>query len=94
MNNTEEIGNVIKNMLKELRLEDKYLQARIHSAWKDISGEYLYRHTTKVKFQNECLYLYINSAAIKNELQYSKTIIIEQINKEIGEEAVKFIKIF
>jgi len=93
-NEAEDIGKVIKDVLKELKLEDKYLEARIHSAWREVGGEYLFKHTSKVKFQGECLYLYISSAAVKNELQYSKAIIIERINELLGEVYVKSIKIY
>jgi hypothetical protein len=53
------------------------------TSWRQIMGNAVANRTTKVYIQDGKLFLQVNSAPLKNELQMGKTKIIEILNKEI-----------
>jgi hypothetical protein len=46
------------------------------------------QHTTDIRIERKTLFVRLDSDAIRNELSYAKSLIIKNINNEIGVEAV------
>jgi len=86
--NEQSLGEVIREMLSSYRLEGKIKQARIIEAWPEVVGEMITRYTRDIYFKRTRLYVKIDSPALKNELSYSKSDIMNSLNKIVGEEIV------
>lgn len=87
--NNQSIGEVIKELLQHYHLEGKLSQARIIEAWPQVAGEMITRHTRDLYIKGRTLFVKLDSPALKNELGYSKSKIIIELNKAAGEEIVK-----
>jgi predicted nucleic acid-binding Zn ribbon protein len=57
-------------------------------------GAMIARHTSNISLRKGKLYLKIESAALKQELTYSKDKIKEIFNKELGENVITDVLIF
>jgi len=86
--NEQPLGEVIRELLSNYRLEGKLLQARIIEAWPEVTGKMITNHTKDIYFKGSKLFVKIDSPALKNELSYSKGKIIEELNKVVGEAIV------
>lgn len=79
----------IKAFLKQNNLEDKLAEVSIKACWKKLMGNAIDGHTTKIILRNKKLYLTFDSAALKQELSYSKSKVIQQMNEELGDEVIE-----
>lgn len=92
--NTQSLGDAIKAFLKSYRLEDKINEVKLKVACNNVLGPAISKHVEKISYRNGTLNISLRSAALKNELNYSKSLIIENINKEMQQNIVKQINIF
>jgi predicted nucleic acid-binding Zn ribbon protein len=83
--NTQKIGEVISDYLREFRLEKKVTEARIINSWPSIVGPTIARQTEKLYIRNGVFYVHITSPVLRNELSYMKTRIMEVLNEQAGE---------
>ncbi|MCK4532419.1 DUF721 domain-containing protein [bacterium] len=82
-----EIIEVIK---KKIGLkEEKY---KIHQIWMDVSGE-IAQHTQVIKVKNGKIWVTVESPVYCQEIFLRKKELVEKINKAIGEEKIKDIKL-
>ena len=65
------------------------MEVRIRACWKKLMGNGIAVHTTKIELRNKKLYLTFDSAALKQELTYSKSKVIELMNKDLEENAIE-----
>ncbi|MDD4142695.1 MAG: DUF721 domain-containing protein [Bacteroidales bacterium] len=91
--NTSSVNYLLKLILKTYNIENKYYLELIRNTWEKIAGQDLYNHTTKMKYEKECLFLFIDSPSLKNELQLCRTKLVETFNKEIPNIPIKNVKI-
>ena len=96
MSRTNEVslGAAIQSMLGELNLRHGVYEAKIEAMWESLMGRTIARHTTNISLKGDRLYLTVDSAALRNELFYSRVKIKEVINKEIGLDIVKDVFIY
>jgi hypothetical protein len=84
------IGDAISQILKQERLDVKLSRFSVKNAWGEIAGEVIANHTTSIGFdEQKNMFLNLDSAAMKNEVMYSKEGIIKKINQFCGYELVK-----
>jgi hypothetical protein len=96
MSRTNEIslGAAIESMLSELNLRHGVYEAKIEAMWGPVMGRTIARHTTHINLKGDRLYLTVDSAALRNELFYSRVKIKEVLNKEIGKDIIKDVFIY
>lgn len=96
MSRTNEVslGAAIESMLSELNLRHGVYEAKIEGMWESVMGRTIARHTTGINLKGDRLYLTVDSAALRNELFYSRTKIREVLNKEIGKDIIKDVFIY
>lgn len=83
------IGDAIKQLFHSIRIEDKVAEVRIKELWPTMMGAAIHRYTGEIYFNKGILTIYINSAPLKQDLQFSKQQIIDRVNDELGERVVK-----
>jgi len=83
------LKEAINELLKQYQLNMKMKEVNIVQQWEKIMGKIIANHTTKVYIRQKKLYVYLDSAALKQELGYSKQKIIEVINREAGEDIIE-----
>ena len=73
-------------------MEEKVLQSMAIDAWHDQMGEFMKNYTDQLFVRNQVLFVKLNSPALKSELSYGKSKILNHINQYIGEEYIKEVK--
>jgi predicted nucleic acid-binding Zn ribbon protein len=88
--NDAPIKDVLKWMVQQYSLQPKLREYRIASVWNKLMGQAIANYTRDIQLsKNGVLLLYINSAPLKQELSLAKEKIMQLLNQELGEEAVK-----
>jgi predicted nucleic acid-binding Zn ribbon protein len=87
--NDKPLGDVIREMIETYRLENKLNELKIVHSWKKVVGDMIARHTKDIQVKNGKLFVKIDSPALKNELMYSSSVIIENLNKEAGSKVIE-----
>lgn len=92
--NENSIKDVIKELLNAYKLNSKLNETKVISSWEKIVGKIISVHTEKIYLKKDILFVKFDSAALRNEMLYSKEKLIKMINEEMKENAIKDIKIY
>ncbi len=83
------IGDGLKYFLSKSRLKSGIQALRIEDAWADIMGKTVAKYTDKIEIINHTLFITSSVAALKNELLYSRDMIIQRVNETLGERTIR-----
>jgi predicted nucleic acid-binding Zn ribbon protein len=86
--NEQPIKDVISEMLSSYHIKDKLAEVDIVQQWEKLMGKLIAKNTQKLYIKDKKLFLHIESSALKQELTYSKSKIIEIINNESGTDLI------
>lgn len=78
----------INNLLKAYRLDDKLAEKRLINSWDEVMGKMIAKHTTDIAIHSKCLFVTLDSAALRNELSLAKTKIVDMMNKAAGKTVI------
>ncbi len=92
--NAVTLKEAIQMMVREFKLGSGLHESQIRESWSKVMGAMIARHTSNISLRKGKLYLKIESAALKQELTYSKHKIKEIFNKELGENVITDVLIF
>ncbi len=87
--NSESLNDIISQVLKAQNLEAPLLDKQAEDAWHKVGGDAFKKFTTKVEARKGVLYLSLSSSVVRNELMMAKSLIIKNLNKELGTDVVK-----
>ncbi len=87
------IRDIIDRVLDQENIRDTALEQRVCYLWPEIVGNSINRLTSRRYMKDGVLHVYISSAPLKNELQFHRDKLIEQINQSVGTDVVKEISI-
>ena len=87
--NDQKLGEVIQELLKLYRLEDKLDEVKLMSSWQEVVGDMIAKHTKDLYIRRSTLFVILDSPALKNELSYSKTQIKESLNEAVGRDVIE-----
>jgi hypothetical protein len=82
--NTQLISEIIKEFIREERLEEGLNRARLFKAWDLVVGEIGAKATTNKYFRDGILYCTINSSILRTQMYYRKEDIMAHINKMLN----------
>ena len=88
-NNTHYVGDIIRKLMKNPKLAKKMDELDALEAWKELIGKNLQKFVEEAKMYKGNLYIKLSSSVFRNELSYKKSVLKEQINKQLGKEIVK-----
>jgi len=87
--NQESLGEVIDRMLDVYRLRSGLTELSINSEWSTIAGPAIASRTDEVILRGSKLIIRLNSPALRQELNYQREQIMENVNQFIGKDTVK-----
>ena len=82
------IKEALDGYFKALGIDEKVHETRILSKWEELMGKAVAMRTEKKYIKDKILYLHINSAVMRDELQHDKRAIIEKINTAAAIELI------
>lgn len=71
------------------QLSDKQAEVHLTQNWSDVVGSMIASHTSKISIYRDKLYLTVNSAPLKSELNYHKNTLVSKVNTFLGKEIIK-----
>ena len=86
--NNRKVGDIIRKLMKNPKLENKLDNLDAIDAWEEIIGAPLCRYITSQRVYKGILYAKFKSSVARNELSYKKSEFINQINKKIGKNLI------
>jgi predicted nucleic acid-binding Zn ribbon protein len=86
--NDQKLGEAIKDMLKLYRLEDKVDEHKLIRSWEKAVGPLISKHTKDIYISNSKLIVTIDSAPLRQELSYSASKLIKDLNALVGSQVV------
>jgi hypothetical protein len=86
--NVQNIGEVVSQLLKELRIDEKLKEIGVINAWNDIMGKKIQRETGRLYVKNRVLFVYLKSAVVRNELMMLRSGIVKALNEKAGGDII------
>jgi predicted nucleic acid-binding Zn ribbon protein len=86
--NDQKLGEAIKDMLKLYHLDEKLDEHKLVRSWEKVVGPMISKHTTEIYISNSKLYVTIDSAPLRQEMSYSLSKIIKDLNAMVGAQVV------
>lgn len=90
---TQKIGDVISECLRELQIERKLKEVSLVSQWEEIMGRTVAIRTDKIYIKGKILYIHVTSSVLKAELIMMRQQIIDRLNENAGERLLEGIVI-
>jgi predicted nucleic acid-binding Zn ribbon protein len=85
---SEQVGGVILQYLREFGLETPLNEHRLLQAWDKVLGPAVSRYTKELRIYNQVLFVTISSAALRNELMMRRTELVARLNAEAGAQVI------
>ena len=89
----EQLKKVLKKTIENSGFKNAILQENAVSAWSDVVGKNISEISKATSVDRGVLFIKVESAAWKQELYMQKNEIINKINKKIGSQAIKEIRL-
>lgn len=86
--NTEKVGGVILQYLREYGLETPLNEHRLIKAWDKVLGPGVSRYTRELRIYNQVLFVTLTSAALRNELMMKRTELVVRLNEQAGAQVI------
>ncbi len=87
--NLSTVGDLIKAFYEQ-RKGPRYLdELKIVKGWSTVVGPFIAQYTKDLHLKNGILWVRITSDSLRNELSYSKTVLMRNLNALADHEVVK-----
>ena len=90
MRKTKEIllKDAIAEFLERNKLRAKLDQTEILDRWKTVLGPTIANRTTQLSIRGKTLYVTLSSAALKQELSMSKSLLLKSLNEDMPYQVI------
>jgi len=88
-NKEEPLGDIIRQLLRVYGWEARLDEVRLIESWPKVVGPVIHRKTMDLHVEKQVLFVKLDSDALRQELSYAKSLIIKNLNQEVGKEVIK-----
>lgn len=89
---TQMLGDVIKEFLKLQHLDGRLNETRLLEVWPEVLGSAICKYTGERYIKNKVLYVKITSSVLRNELMMSRQQLCDSLNSRVGAEVITDIR--
>lgn len=82
------LGDILKDLLKEQKLDKKLNEVRLMEAWETVVGKNIAAYTNQKYIKNSILFVHLSSSVLRSELMMSRQILVNSLNKAVGESVI------
>lgn len=82
-------GDAIRELLGTYRIQSKFSQTEVRASWEETMGKTISSRTTKLFFKKNVLFVELNSAALKHELNMSKSKVLTLLQNRFGKTIIE-----
>ncbi len=90
--NTSSFSSALKQFLKSENLEKAWDEKKLIHSWKKIMGNVVASRTSKIRIDKGTMFVYLDSAPLKQELTNNKEKVLERLEEEIGYKLVSEVR--
>ena len=83
------LGDLIKEFYEQRRGSDYLDEVMVINSWPQVVGPFIASHTIDLSIKNQVLFVRVDSDALRYELNYSKSLLIKNLNETVGKELLK-----
>lgn len=87
--NTQKLGDAIKEMLRLNGIDEKIDEHLLLRSWEKVVGPLISKHTTEIFISGKKLFVKVDSSPLKQELLYSKTKLMKDLNEQVGKVVIE-----
>jgi len=87
--NDRPLKEIVQEILKKYRLDEHLEETRLIQNWPAVCGPMIASHTSGLSVRDRILFVKVDSAALRQELQYRKETLLQMLNKSAGRELIK-----
>lgn len=82
------VGELIKEFYEQHKGPGYVDELQVINSWKQVVGPFIATHTIDLSVRNHALFVRVDSDALRNELSYSKSLLIKSLNDTVGKEII------
>lgn len=86
--NSESIGDVLRQYLRQEGLETPLNQHRIIDKWFEMMGHGIAAYTGDIFIKNQCLFVQIKSPALRENLMMERERLVKRLNEAVGSQVI------
>ncbi len=87
-NDAEQIGKLIQSFLRQEALETPLNERRLINSWTEVLGSTIASYTRDLYIRNQVLYVYLTSAALRQELMMGRDLLVRNLNAHVGAQVI------
>ena len=87
------LKKVLDDLMKESHLDEKLLRIEINDRWEELAGPLVARHTLELLLFKRRLTIHLDSAPLKQEVNYRKKALLDKINAGLGKIVINEVTI-
>ncbi len=87
--NIQSLGEIIQQYIRQSGIQPKLDEATIIKNWEETVGKMIARHTSDIYIKKRKLFVKFDSPALKQEMAYAKTKLLENVNGTIGHKGIE-----
>ncbi|MBK9289114.1 MAG: DUF721 domain-containing protein [Flavobacteriales bacterium] len=89
--NQRSLGEAMNALVDAFGLREKLDEQALISAWDNVAGPMIARHTTRLQYRAGVLRVKVDSAPLRHELGFLKEGLMKLLNEKLGREVVRTI---
>lgn len=83
-NNSEKIGLIIQQYLRQESLEGPLNERRLLNSWSEVLGPAIASYTRELYIRNQTLYVHLTSATLRQDLMMGRELLVRNLNEKVG----------
>ena len=83
------LGDLVRGFVELHKGSDYLDEQKVIQSWPKVVGPFIASHTIDLSIKNGVLYARVDSDVLRNELSYSKSLLMKNLNEMAGKEIVK-----
>lgn len=91
--NEQSLSEVLERLVQDRGWGPALDEQAIRSAWPELAGAMIARHTVELKLHRQELRVRVDNAPLRQELGYMRSALIELVNRHLGRAVVKDIRL-
>lgn len=83
------LGDLVKEFMELHKGAEYFDEQRVLQSWPQVVGPFIASHTIDLSIKNGVLFVRVDSDALRHELNYSKSLLMKNLNEGVGKEVIK-----
>jgi len=91
--NEQSLEEAIDYFLKRTRLKSRQKELDVLEHWSSVMGDGIANHTISIDLRRKVLYVKLDSASLRHELNLAREKVVRMMNERVGEDVINNMKL-